>query len=325
MSETQPPIDPDQATLSPAMQANLPAASVAATSMAAAAQRAQVNPHLVIITGMSGAGRRTAAHAMEDLGWYVVDNLPPAMLPSLVDMARVNGIERVAVVLDVRSRALFEQLGTIFTQLTASNIAYDVLFMEANDEAIVRRQESSRRPLPLQGGDRILEGIARERHMMSTLRASADMVIDSSNLNVHQLARRVAHAYGGDAGSQLQVTVMSFGFKNGLPVDADLVFDVRFLPNPHWVPELRPQTGLSEAVSSYVLAQPGAADFQDELVRMFQIMRPGYIREAKRQVTLAIGCTGGKHRSTAMSEELGRRLRELGVPVNVMHRDLGRE
>lgn len=262
---------------------------------------------------------------MEDLGWYVVDNLPPAMLPALVDMARKNDIGRVAVVLDVRSRALFDQLGSIFTQLTTAGIAYDVLFMEANDEAIVRRQESSRRPLPLQDGDRLLDGIARERHMMSTLRASADMVVDTSTLNVHQLANRVAHAYGGDEGDNLRVTIMSFGFKNGVPVDADLVFDVRFLPNPHWVPELRPQTGLSEAVSGYVLAQPGAEDFQDELVRMFQIMRPGYIRESKRQVTLAIGCTGGKHRSTAMSEELGRRLRAIGVTVKVMHRDLGKE
>lgn len=282
-------------------------------------------PRVVVITGMSGAGRRTAAHAMEDLGWYVVDNLPPAMLPSLVDMARTHQIERVAVVLDVRSRALFEQLGSIFAQLSSHGIHYEVLFMEADDNTIVRRQESSRRPLPLQEDGRLTDGIARERHMMAPLRATADLVIDTTNLNVHQLAGRVSHAYGGEAGAALRVTIMSFGFKNGLPVDADLVFDVRFLPNPHWVPELRPQTGLSEAVSGYVLAQEGALDFQDELVKMFEIIAPGYIHEGKRQVTLAIGCTGGKHRSTAMSEELGRRLRERGVAVNVMHRDLGKE
>ncbi len=282
-------------------------------------------PRVVVITGMSGAGRRTAAHAMEDLGWYVVDNIPPTMLPMLIETARTHKIGRVAVVLDVRSRDLFEQLGNVFVQLHAAGLEYEVLFVESDDVTIVRRQESSRRPLPLQGDDGLLEGIRRERHMLSTLRASADLVIDTTSLNVHQLATRVAHAYGGDATDALRVTVMSFGFKNGLPVDADLVFDVRFLPNPHWVPELRPKTGLSEDVRDYVLAQPGAEQFQDELVRLFEIMRPGYVQESKRQVTLAIGCTGGKHRSTAMAEELGRRLRELGVSVNVMHRDLGRE
>jgi len=282
-------------------------------------------PTVVVITGMSGAGRRTAAHAMEDLGWYVVDNLPPAMLLGLVDLGRSHGIDRIAVVVDVRSRALFEQLSSVFADLTARRVTYQVLFVEADDDSIVRRQESSRRPLPLQGDGRLLDGIARERHMMAPLRASADLVIDTTNLNVHQLAARVTHAYGGAATDALRVTVMSFGFKNGLPVDADLVFDVRFLPNPHWVPVLRPMTGLSEAVRDYVLGQPGAEEFQDELVRLFSIMRPGYIRESKRQVTLAIGCTGGKHRSTAMAEELGRRLRELGVAVQVMHRDLGLE
>ena len=282
-------------------------------------------PSVVVITGMSGAGRRTAAHAMEDLGWYVVDNLPPAMLTGLVDLSRSHGIERIAVVLDVRSRILFDQLPAVFADLTARGVSYQVLFVEADDNSIVRRQESSRRPLPLQGDGRLLDGIARERHMMAPLRASADLVIDTTNLNVHQLSARVTHAYGGDETDALRVTIMSFGFKNGLPVDADLVFDVRFLPNPHWVPDLRPKTGLSDDVRDYVLSQPGAAEYLDELVRLFTIMRPGYIRESKRQVTLAIGCTGGKHRSTAMSEALGLRLREAGASVQVMHRDLGLE
>ncbi|MDA8437370.1 MAG: RNase adapter RapZ [Propionibacterium sp.] len=282
-------------------------------------------PTVVVITGMSGAGRRTAAHAMEDLGWYVVDNLPPAMLTGLVELVRNHGIERIAVVLDVRSRVLFDQLSAVFAEFTARGVRYQVLFIEAADDSIVRRQESSRRPLPLQGDGRLLDGIARERHMMAPLRASADLVIDTTNLNVHQLAARVTHAYGGDQTDALRVTIMSFGFKNGLPVDADLVFDVRFLPNPHWVPDLRPKTGLSDDVRDYVLSQLGAPEFLDELVRLYTIMRPGYIRESKRQVTLAIGCTGGKHRSTAMSEELGRRLRELGASVQVMHRDLGLE
>ena len=283
------------------------------------------SPRVVIISGMSGAGRRTAAHAMEDLGWYVTDNLPPALLPNLIELARANGITKLAAAVDVRTRTMFEQLGAVFAQLSAAGIEHEVLFLEADDATIVKRQESSRRPLPLQGDGRLIDGIARERHMMSTLRAAADLVIDTSNLHVHQLADRVAHAYGGDDSETLRVTIMSFGFKNGIPRDADLVFDVRFLPNPHWVPELRPQTGLSEAVSSYVLAQDGALEFLDQLDHLVATMQPGYVREGKRQVTLAIGCTGGKHRSTAMSEALGQRLRERGMSVNVMHRDLGKE
>ncbi|MEL4357280.1 MULTISPECIES: RNase adapter RapZ [unclassified Luteococcus] len=294
-------------------------------STPSSAQTDVVNPRLVIITGLSGAGRRTAAHAMEDLGWYVVDNLPPALLFNLVDLARRNRIEKLAVVLDVRSRTQFDQLGTIFAQLAEQGIETEILYLEADDAAIVKRQESTRRPLPLQGDGRLMDGITKERAMLSTLRASADLVVDTTNINVHQLGARVAHAYGGDDGDRIRVAVMSFGFKNGLPLDADLVLDVRFLPNPHWVPELRPQTGLSEAVSGYVLAQDGALDFLGKLEGLFETMAPGYIREGKRQVTVAIGCTGGKHRSTAMSEEFGRRLRERGITVTVMHRDLGKE
>ncbi len=278
-----------------------------------------------MITGMSGAGRRTAAHAMEDHGWYVVDNLPPAMLPALSAFLRDEGVRRLAVVLDVRSRGEFEQLPTVFAELEANGAEPEVLFLEASDEMIVKRQESSRRPVPLQGEGRLIEGIQRERRMMSALRAAADMVIDTTNLNVHQLATRVAHAYGGPDRDELRVSVVSFGFKNGIPIDADMVFDVRFLPNPHWVPELRPQTGLSTAVSSYVLGQPGAAEFLDQLTALFATVRTGYAREGKRLVELAIGCTGGKHRSTAMAEEVGRRLRAEGIPVQVVHRDLGRE
>ncbi|WP_415631009.1 RNase adapter RapZ [Propionibacterium sp.] len=282
-------------------------------------------PRTVIITGMSGAGRRTCAHAMEDLGWFVVDNLPPSLLPQLIETASTSGLNRLAVGLDVRSRDMFEQLPVVFAQLDARDVAPEILFLEASDEAIVRRQESSRRPLPLQGDGRLLDGIVRERRMLSDLRASADMVIDTSRLNVHQLSSRIAHAYGGQSADTLRVQVMSFGYKNGLPLDADLVFDVRFLPNPHWVPELRPQTGLSEAVSSYVLAQPGAEEFLDAFEQLFAVAEPGYLREGKRQVTVAIGCTGGKHRSTAMSEAAAQRLRARGMQVNVLHRDLGLE
>ncbi len=284
-----------------------------------------VSPRVVIITGMSGAGRRTASHAMEDLGWFVVDNLPPGLLSQLVETARRGGQNRVAVGLDVRSREMFDQLPRSLAQLEVQGIRCEICYLEASDEAIVRRQESSRRPLPLQGGGSIIQAVAKERRMLRNLRADADVVIDTSTLNVHQLAHRVGHIYGTGDDQATRFQIMSFGFKNGLPVDADMVFDVRFLPNPHWVPHLRPQTGLAREVSDYVLSQPGAAEFLDQLVSLIDIIGPGYFREGKRQATIAIGCTGGKHRSTAMSEAFAARLRAKGVQVSVLHRDLGRE
>ncbi len=279
---------------------------------------------LVIITGMSGAGRRTVAHTMEDLGWYVVDNLPPAMLPALLGYLDSVRIEQVAVVLDVRSRGDLEQIPALFETISPIVGSPQILFVEADDAVIVKRQESSRRPVPLQGTGRLLEGIQAERRMISVLRASADMVIDTSQLTSHQLARRIVAVYGGDRAG-LTITVLSFGFKNGIPLDADLVFDVRFLPNPHWVADLRIQTGLSPAVAGYVLASPLATDFLDELERMFATIAQGYAIEDKRLVTVAIGCTGGKHRSVAIAEEFTRRLRASGRAATVEHRDLGRE
>lgn len=280
---------------------------------------------VVIVTGMSGAGRRTAAHALENLGWYVVDNLPPVMLPSLHDLVRSKDMTRLATVLDVRSRSLFEELPGVFAELEAAGTTPEILFIEASDDVIVARQESSRRPHPLQGDGRLLDGVHRERELLATLRAAADLVIDTSRMNVHQLAARVSHAYGGDTSDRLRVTLMSFGFKNGLPVDADMVIDVRFLPNPHWVPELRPHTGLTRPVSEYVLRQPAAGPFLGQLENLLDTVAEGYLTEGKRFATIAIGCTGGKHRSTAMAEELGRRLREAGVATKVMHRDVGKE
>lgn len=280
---------------------------------------------VVIVTGMSGAGRRTAAHALEDLGWYVVDNLPPVMLPSLHSLVRSKDMTRLATVLDVRSRSLFEELPGVFAELEAAGTTPEILFIEASDDVIVARQESSRRPHPLQGDGRLLDGVRRERELLAMLRAAADLVIDTSRMNVHQLAARVSHAYGGDTSDRLRVTLMSFGFKNGLPVDADMVIDVRFLPNPHWVPELRPHTGLTRPVSEYVLRQPAAGPFLGQLETLLETVAEGYLTEGKRFATIAIGCTGGKHRSTAMAEELGRRLRETGMPTKVMHRDVGKE
>ena len=280
---------------------------------------------LVIVTGMSGAGRRTAAHALEDLGWYVVDNLPPVMLSRLHDTVLAEGITRLAVVLDVRGRTLFEELPGVFAELEMAGTMPEILFVEASNDVIVARQESSRRPHPLQGDGRLLDGIRRERELLATLRAAADLVIDTSRMNVHQLAARVSHAYAGETSDRLRVTIMSFGFKNGLPVDADMVIDVRFLPNPHWVPELRPQTGLSAPVSEYVLRQPAAGPFLEQLQSLMMTVAEGYLTEGKRFATVAIGCTGGKHRSTAMSEEFGRRLRDIGMPTKVLHRDVGKE
>jgi UPF0042 nucleotide-binding protein len=279
---------------------------------------------VVIISGMSGAGRRTAAHAMEDLGWYVVDNLPPAMLGALVDETSANGVDRLAVVLDVRTRAMFEKIGIALGDLNARGIGPETVFLEASDAAIVNRQESSRRPLPLQHGGHLLEAVALERRMLSVIRAGADLVIDTTSITTRQLAQRIESAFSDDD-NQLTIQLMSFGFKRGVPIDADLVFDVRFLPNPYWVPELRPKTGLSPDVSSYVLAQPGAREFIDRVDELLAGIEPGYLREGKKQVTVAIGCTGGKHRSTSVAEELARRLRSRGRPATVLHRDLGRE
>ena len=288
-------------------------------------ERAAATFRLVVVTGLSGAGRSTAANALEDLGWYVIDNLPPSVLPEVCRQAEHSDISRLAVVLDVRTRSFFEQLPTMFSDLAIAGILPEILYLEASDDVIVRRQESVRRPHPLQGDGRLLDGITHERQLLATLRAAADLMIDTSSINVHQLSSRVAHAYGGDTNDQLRVTLVSFGFKNGIPVDADLVLDVRFLPNPHWIPELRPQTGLSKPVSDYVLSRDGAEEFLARLMELLQVTAAGYVREGKRFVTIAMGCTGGKHRSTAMTEEFGRRLRTLGMPTKVLHRDIGRE
>lgn len=286
---------------------------------------ASAPPRLVIVTGLSGAGRRTAAHALEDLGWYVVDNVPAEMVPSLVELAANNGQHRVAVVLDVRSVAMTDQMPHLFDRLAEQGIDTEMLFLEATDQVIVQRQESSRRPLPLQGDGTMLDGIATERRLLANLRAMADMVVDTTNITGHQLGNRVAHAYGGERGNQLRLALMSFGFKRGVPIDADLIFDARFLPNPHWVPELRALTGLSEPVSDYVLGQPGAMEFLDRIDDLIALMTPGYLHEGKRQVTIGIGCTGGKHRSTALSQALVDRLRGRGLPATILHRDLGLE
>ncbi|MGW1994749.1 RNase adapter RapZ [Embleya sp. NPDC001921] len=284
-------------------------------------------PELVIISGMSGAGRSTAAKGMEDLGWFVVDNLPPSLIPAMVDLgARTQGaVARIAVVVDVRGRTFFDDLRSALSELDAAGVVRRIVFLEASDDVLVRRFEGVRRPHPLQGDGRIPDGITRERELLRELRGEADLVIDTSDINVHQLRARMDDRFAGSGEPQLRATVMSFGFKYGLPVDADLVVDCRFLPNPHWIPELRPHTGMDEAVSRYVFDQPGAKEFLDRYAELLHIVTEGYRREGKRYVTLAVGCTGGKHRSVAMAERLARRLTEDGLDTVLVHRDMGRE
>jgi len=282
---------------------------------------------LLVITGMSGAGRSTAAKVLEDVGWYVVDNLPPQLISSLVDLTSSAGpdVPRLAVAIDVRGRSFFAAVRSALAELDRRGVGHRLLFLDAVDDTLVRRFESVRRPHPLQGDGRLLDGISRERELMSDLRAAAEVVIDTSHLNVHQLAAKVADAFGQAAGPALRVTVMSFGFKYGLPMDADHVADVRFLPNPYWVPDLRPRTGLDAAVRDFVLGQEGAEPFLKSYSSTLVPLLPGYIRENKRYVTVAVGCTGGKHRSVAMAEALAGLLRGPGVHASTVHRDLGRE
>lgn len=282
------------------------------------------NRELLILTGMSGAGRSTVAHALEDLGWHVVDNLPPALLPELAtEMEKTES--SVAVVVDVRGGKFFDALASALEALSASDIKYRLLFLDASDQALVQRFESTRRPHPLQSADRIVDGIARERAKLEELRSQADVVIDTSNLNVHQLEKRTAEIFAAGMAKALRINVLSFGYKYGIPVDADLVADLRFLPNPYWDPKLKDLTGLDAAVNDYVVASDQAQEFLTKYAELIDLVEDGYLREGKRFVTIAMGCTGGKHRSVAMAENLSARLVKSGVEVRVVHRDLGRE
>lgn len=282
---------------------------------------------LMIVTGMSGAGRSTAANVLEDQGWYVVDNLPPQLLTQLADLVDKSGESdvRVAAVVDVRSRAFFTDFRAGLEQLRDNGWRPSVVFVDATDESLVRRFESVRRPHPLQGEGRMLDGITRERELLRDLRSNADILIDTSGLNVHQLSAKVQELVGDKGGPDLRIAVMSFGFKYGIPLDADLVFDMRFLPNPFWNPELRPFSGKDEVVSDFVLGQPGAKEFLDGVLSLLKPMTEGYLREGRSYVTLAVGCTGGKHRSVAMAEALAKQLRSERLGTLVVHRDLGRE
>jgi UPF0042 nucleotide-binding protein len=281
---------------------------------------------VVVVTGMTGAGRSTAAKELEDLGFFVVDNLPPQLVPDvirLVDETR-GSRQPIAVVVDVRSGSFFAGLQQVLARGSTGRRT-TLLFLEANDDVLVRRQEAARRPHPLQEGGRLLDGLHRERLVLDDLRGDADLVIDTSGLNVHQLTDKVAQAFGTRSTTSLKATVISFGFKYGIPVDADLVADMRFLPNPHWVPELRPLSGRDAEVADYVMGRPEAQAFLDQYLPLLQTVSAGYLREGKRFMTVAVGCTGGKHRSVAMAEEIAARLRSRGIDARPVHRDLGRE
>jgi UPF0042 nucleotide-binding protein len=281
---------------------------------------------VVVVTGLSGAGKITAGRVLEDLGYYVVDNLPPALLLPMVELGARGDLRRFAAVVDVRSRAFSSDLQEVLDMLADAGHRPRVLYVHARDEVLIRRYESNRREHPLQGNGRLIDGITEERNLLTGIAGEADLWVDTSDLNIHQLRATLENAFAREGRvPRLTATVLSFGFKYGLPLDADLVVDARFLPNPHWVPELRPKTGRDPEVRDYVLGQEDAAEFLDRYTDVLRVLVPGYRREGKRYLTLAVGCTGGKHRSVAIAEEFARRLAAEGIAAVARHRDLGRE
>lgn len=280
----------------------------------------------VLVTGMTGAGRGTAAKVLEKLDYYVIDNLPPQMLAQAVAIAEESDdIDRLAVVVDARSRTFFADINDNLEALRKKGVHTHILFLEASDEVLVRRQEAARRPHPLSKEGRLMDGLARERTLLQTLRARAKIVIDTTNLNVNQLGSRVRAAFEDAESGGLRASVVSFGYKYGIPMDADMIADMRFLPNPYWVDELRPMTGLDRPVRDFVRGQPHAEEFLERYEGTVSLLTDGFIKEDKNFLTICIGCTGGKHRSVVMAEAFAERLRAHGVRTLVVHRDLGRE
>jgi len=283
-------------------------------------------PSLIVVTGMSGAGRSEAARALEDIGTFVVDNMPPALVGKMLDLATAPGsaLSSIALVMDVRGGAYFDQVAEALAELERRGIEYRILFLDAGDEVLLRRYELNRRAHPL--ADPVVDGIRRERALLRSLRERADLTIDTSAMTVQQLRARIVKDFSPDARTQtLRTSIVSFGFKHGVPTDADMVLDVRFLPNPHWVDELRPFDGTSVEVRDYVLSSPHSAEFLDRIRALFDTLVPGFLAEGKRYLTVAIGCTGGKHRSVVIADEVGAMLAGHGLPVDVRHRDIARE
>ena len=282
---------------------------------------------VTIITGMSGAGRSEASNVLEDLGYFVIDNLPPQLIGKVAELARTaEKPMRYALVVDVRSGDFLHDLSQAIDELRRNGAHTRVLFLDASDQVLVRRYEASRRRHPLSDTERVSDGITRERVLLGPLKGEADLIVDTSNLNVHELRDRLRELFAEHAvDGALQVNVVSFGYKHGLPIDVDLVFDCRFLPNPHWVDELRPLNGLDPAVRGYVLRQDETAPFLDQLDQLLELTLPGYEREGKAYLSIGVGCTGGQHRSVVVAEELGDRLRRHGYHASVHHRDVDRD
>ncbi len=288
-----------------------------------------VPPQIVVVTGLSGAGRTQVAKVLEDVDYFVIDNLPPSLIEKVVELASAPGssVDRLGLVVDVRGRRFFGALVQSVRDLRAANTDVTVMFLEASDEVLVRRFEETRRRHPAAEGDAgVLEGIRAERALVSELRGMADLIVDTSDLNVHELRERVLDAIDATGDATLQIQVVTFGFKHGTPRDADMVLDVRFLPNPHWVEELRPYDGRHEPVRNYVFDQPATGPFVEALEHLLDVVIPGFVAEGKRYLTLALGCTGGKHRSVAIGEHVAAHLRKTtDLPVVLDHRDLGQE
>ena len=282
---------------------------------------------VTVITGMSGAGRSAAANVLEDLGFFVIDNLPPELIGDVAELARGKDRARqFAVVVDVRSGSFVEELGAALDELRAEGARTRMLFLDAADDVLVRRYEATRRKHPLAAGDRVSDGIAAERELLGELKGRADLVIDTSDLNVHELRDRLLERFGeGDRATALQTSIVSFGYKHGLPLDVDLVFDCRFLPNPHWVDALRPLRGTDAPVRDYVMEQPETRAFLDEMERLFALLLPAYVREGKAYLSIGVGCTGGRHRSVVIAAELAELLERLGFSARAVHRDVDRE
>ena len=282
---------------------------------------------VVVITGLAGAGRSEAARSLEDLGWFVIDNLPPALISTMLKLALApgNDIQRIALVIDARGKSFFNDASAAIDQLGGEVSRFTLVFMEADDEAIVRRFDATRRRHPMSENERVTDGIQRERDLLSNFRDRADIVIDTSDLSIHDLRSKMRSYFeSGPVEDELVITMVSFGYKHGLPLDADMVLDVRFLPNPHWVDALRPLSGLDEPVQEYVSSQPGADEFVERSRELLMILLPGYQKEGRHYFTLGIGCTGGRHRSVALSERLAQQIRDKGFKVNLIHRDVER-